>query len=176
MLLHFPGTDPRLARCEGIRRRVFIEEQGVAEAEELDGRDPGCEHVLLVIDGRDVATARLRLVDDGRVAKVERVAVEAADRGAGHGATVMRGLHARAAALGARELRLGAQLTALGFYTRLGYTAFGPVFDDAGIDHRMMRRAVPGLAAPVAAADSLGTTAPHGTAAPGAPPAPPDPS
>jgi ElaA protein len=33
---------------------------------------------------------------------------------------------------------LGAQIQALGFYEALGFTAFGPIYDDAGIDHRDM--------------------------------------
>jgi predicted GNAT family N-acyltransferase len=33
---------------------------------------------------------------------------------------------------------LGAQLKAISFYERLGFTAFGEVFLDAGIEHRMM--------------------------------------
>ena len=39
---------------------------------------------------------------------------------------------------GVTRAALGAQLDALGFYERLGFTAYGDVFDDAGIDHRMM--------------------------------------
>jgi predicted GNAT family N-acyltransferase len=37
---------------------------------------------------------------------------------------------------------LGAQTHAMGFYERLGYQAYGPVFDDAGIPHRSMRRSL----------------------------------
>jgi len=35
---------------------------------------------------------------------------------------------------------LSAQTQALGFYQRLGYTAYGPEFDDAGLPHRWMTR------------------------------------
>ena len=35
---------------------------------------------------------------------------------------------------------LSAQTHALGFYERLGYAAYGPEFDDAGLPHRWMRR------------------------------------
>ena len=39
---------------------------------------------------------------------------------------------------GVAQVTLGAQVTALGFYERLGFVAQGPVFEDAGIDHREM--------------------------------------
>ena len=37
---------------------------------------------------------------------------------------------------------LHAQTHALGFYERLGYTAYGAEFPEAGIAHRAMRRAL----------------------------------
>jgi predicted GNAT family N-acyltransferase len=43
-------------------------------------------------------------------------------------------------AIGAEEIVLGAQLTARDFYRRLGYVEEGPVFDDAGLPHVMMRK------------------------------------
>ena len=39
---------------------------------------------------------------------------------------------------GLARVMLGAQVNAIGFYEALGFTAFGPVYDDAGIDHRNM--------------------------------------
>jgi ElaA protein len=36
------------------------------------------------------------------------------------------------------KVKLGAQTHALGFYERLGFTAIGDEFDDAGIPHREM--------------------------------------
>ncbi|MEC9311775.1 MAG: GNAT family N-acetyltransferase, partial [Pseudomonadota bacterium] len=39
---------------------------------------------------------------------------------------------------GMSRAKLGAQLHARGFYEKLGFAATGPVYDDAGIDHRDM--------------------------------------
>jgi ElaA protein len=39
---------------------------------------------------------------------------------------------------GITRAKLGAQIQALGFYEKLGFVAVGPVYDDAGIDHRDM--------------------------------------
>ncbi|HEX7188957.1 MAG TPA: GNAT family N-acetyltransferase, partial [Actinomycetes bacterium] len=44
---------------------------------------------------------------------------------------------------GLRVVALSAQTHALGFYERLGYRAHGDVFDDAGLPHRWMTKAVP---------------------------------
>ncbi len=41
---------------------------------------------------------------------------------------------------GISQVKLGAQVHALGFYEALGFEAFGPVYDDAGIPHRDMVR------------------------------------
>ena len=41
---------------------------------------------------------------------------------------------------GHERVILGAQLTAIPFYEKLGYAAYGPEFDDAGIPHRMMEK------------------------------------
>jgi len=132
------GDAPDLARCLALRRRVFIVEQQVPEAEEVDGRDPACLHVLATRDGAVVGTARLRVTDQG-VAKAERVAVHRELRGHGVGRRVMRALEAEAARQGHAAVVLGAQLDAVPFYERLGYESYGPVFLDAGIEHRMMR-------------------------------------
>lgn len=69
-----------------------------------------------------------------------RLAVRQVARGLGVGAAVVRGLEGAAAQLGLRAVDLHAQTHALGFYERLGYQAYGPEFEDAGIGHRAMRR------------------------------------
>jgi len=43
----------------------------------------------------------------------------------------------------AAELKLHAQMPVVSFYERLGYTAEGPVFDEAGILHRSMKKSRP---------------------------------
>ena len=48
-----------------------------------------------------------------------------------------------ALAEGAGEARLHAQTTVQAFYARLGFTAFGPEFEEDGILHIAMRRVLP---------------------------------
>ena len=56
----------------------------------------------------------------------------------------VRAIEHRAAEHGLRIVELAAQTQALRFYERLGYEAFGEVFDDAGLPHRFMHKALPG--------------------------------
>ena len=130
-----------LSRCLAIRRRVFVEEQRVAEADEDDGLDGACLHWVAWRDGEAVGTARLREVDGGW--KAERVAVLAGFRKHGVGVALMRALEDEAWKRGATEVKLHAQMPVVSFYERLGYTAGGPVFDEAGILHRSMRKPRP---------------------------------
>ncbi|MGN7868364.1 GNAT family N-acetyltransferase [Paracoccus sp. 22332] len=128
-----------LAACHALRRAVFIEEQGVSEAEELDDKDAGAIHLLARRDGRPVGTARILL--QGDTGKIGRVCVLAQARGTGLGAALIRAaLDALRDRPGITRAKLGAQTHALGFYEKLGFTAFGPVYDDAGIPHRDMIR------------------------------------
>ncbi len=126
-----------IVACRALRRVVFIEEQGVSEADEVDDLDDVALHLLALQDGRAVGTARLLVAGD--TVKVGRVCVLADQRGSGLGAALMRAAVEAARGLpGVVRVKLGAQTHALGFYERLGFVAYGPEFDDAGIPHRDM--------------------------------------
>ncbi|WP_323033133.1 GNAT family N-acetyltransferase [Paracoccus sp. (in: a-proteobacteria)] len=127
-----------LATCRAIRREVFIIEQSVPEAEEWDGRDGTAIH-LLARDkgGRPIGTARILI--EGATGKIGRVAVLKPARGTGAGAALIRAaLDELRTIPGVSRAKLGAQTHAIGFYEKLGFTAFGPEYDDAGIPHRDM--------------------------------------
>ncbi|MBD3665484.1 GNAT family N-acetyltransferase [Sulfitobacter aestuariivivens] len=126
-----------LKTCFELRRVVFIEEQGVPVEEEIDALDVESLHLLARDGDTPVGTARVYIADD--IAKIGRVCVLKSHRGAGLGAAlIMAALEVSAGK--ARTAKLGAQLHALGFYETLGFAATGPVYDDAGIDHRDMVR------------------------------------
>lgn len=136
-----PAPADARARCFAIRRRVFVEEQGVTPAEEYDGLDDACLHWLAWRDDEEAGTARLREVEGGW--KAERVAVLQCFRKHGVGVALMRALEAEAWRRGAPRVLLHAQLAVVPFYERLGYAAEGPVFDEAGIAHRKMSKPRP---------------------------------
>jgi predicted GNAT family N-acyltransferase len=129
--------DEGLSDAFAVRRAVFIEEQGVSEDEEMDGRDDEASHVVAYDGDRPVGTARLRTVEAG-VGKVERVAVRAADRGEGIGRALMAEVESLAADRGVEALKLHAQTRVEGFYEKLDYETTSGVFQEAGIDHVAM--------------------------------------
>ncbi len=131
------GETRDIATCRALRRTVFIEEQGVSEADEVDDKDDEAIHLLARLNGRPVGSARLLVLGD--TGKIGRVCVLADQRGTGLGAALMRAAVERFRQVpGVKTVKLGAQTHALGFYERLGFTAHGPEFDDAGIPHREM--------------------------------------
>lgn len=140
MLIIQSGNEAALIeQAKQVREIVFVQEQGIDASLEYDDLDDMCTHVVGLLDSEPVTTARLRLVDS-TVGKVERVATIQAARGHGYGTEIMDEVERVAKRQGLVELRLGAQLTALPFYEKLGYEAFGDEFLDADIPHRMMRK------------------------------------
>jgi len=136
------GSDAdTVEQAHAVRRRVFIEEQGVAEAVEMDGKDQAATHVVLADDADPVATARVRVPTEA-TAKIERVAVLPAYRGDGLGRRVMDAAESAALDDGATEAVLHAQVRVRAFYERLGYTANGDTFEEAGIPHVEMRKSL----------------------------------
>ncbi len=128
----------QLEQAFAIRRTVFVDEQGVSEAIEIDGLDDQAEHLLAMIEGRPVGTLRIRLFDGGRIAKIERVAVLAPVRGRQVGQALMCAVLAQARARGAAEAKVHAQTVVQDFYARLGFVVVGSEFEEDGIPHIAM--------------------------------------
>ena len=120
-----------------LRREVFVWEQKVPEAEENDAYDLTATHFVAIVAGEVVGT--LRLIDRPEHTKIGRVAVRAAFRGQGIAKHMILAAMDHARANGRDRFYLTAQSDKLGFYERLGFTAFGPEFQDGGMPHRAMR-------------------------------------
>lgn len=132
-------TDP--TDCYAVRHIVFVGEQNVPVDLERDALDATAIHLLATVAGQPVGAARI--VVKGDTGKIGRVCVLREQRGTGLGAALIReALEILRDTPGVTRAALGAQIDALGFYEKLGFTAYGDVFDDAGIDHRMMERPV----------------------------------
>ncbi len=135
-------TEADISACLALRHTVFCLEQGVPEADEQDGRDAEAHHLLARRDGNPVGTLRLRILGDA--IKIERVCVAQAARGTGLGAALTEAALALGQTLpGVRQARLGAQVPVIAFYEKLGFTAHGPEYLDAGLPHRDMARPLP---------------------------------
>lgn len=127
------------APCIALRRSVFIVEQGISEADEMDDLDEVGIHMLATVDGTPAGTARLLI--DGEIGKIGRICVLKEYRGTGLGAQIVRAAIDHLGTLpGVTKAKLGSQDHAIGFYEKLGFEGYGPFYDDAGIPHRDMIR------------------------------------
>jgi predicted GNAT family N-acyltransferase len=128
--------DEAKAQAFAIRMRVFVREQGVPAAIELDRDDRGAIHFLASICGKAVGTARL-VMRSGN-AKIGRMAVLKKYRRHGVGSKLLKRAVVMAKKLSAGKIYLHAQVAVIGFYEKHGFHCVGPMFNEAGIAHRKM--------------------------------------
>jgi predicted GNAT family N-acyltransferase len=124
----------------GVRRAVFMDEQGYTEEQEFDAADARAMHALALADGEVVGTARLVLERDdlGQAAVVGRVAVLPPHRGRGVGSALVAFVVRNAAVMGPYVVLAGAQVRALGFWERLGFQRTGEGYMDFHVPHEWM--------------------------------------
>lgn len=136
--------DPVVDDAHHIRETVFVAEQGVPLELEYDGSDEGATHYVGYLDDQPVVTARVTLTPEG--AHIQRVATIKEARHHGYAQQLLTTLLTQVVdqlpADVDQQAYLGAQLTAVPFYERLGFEADGPVFLDAGIQHREMKKQI----------------------------------
>ncbi|PHJ67555.1 acetyltransferase [Nostoc linckia z18] len=133
-----PEEFPAIA---AIRKSVFQEEQGVDPALEFDGKDEISEHLLAYLDDKAVGTTRIRYLDDQTV-KIERLAVLSTARGQGIGKKIMENALSFIASKNIREVVIHSQEYIKSFYQKLGFVEEGEIFEEAGIAHIKMRKAL----------------------------------
>lgn len=130
------------AEAQAIRTAVFVDEQKVPLVLERDAADLDALHALARNRlGLAVGTGRLLAADSpGHPARIGRMAVSRSMRGAHVGREVLEALMRAAGQRGDAEVMLHAQVSAIGFYQRAGFTEHGERFEEAGIAHLEMRR------------------------------------
>lgn len=142
---------PDLQGVYAVRHQVFVVEQAVPVELERDELDAVADHAVALRAGAVLGTGRLvdgRIDEQGRlepgtpgvVGTVGRMAVAAPARGIGIGRALLDLLVGRAAERELPAVELHAQLHARAFYERAGFTPFGEVYLEAGIEHLGMRR------------------------------------
>lgn len=123
-----------------IRRKVFIEEQGVSEEDEFDEYDDFAIHAIVYdIDDSKKPVATGRVYHDGKNYRVGRIAVLKEERGKYYGDFAVRLLVNKAFMSGAEEVVIGAQVSAVLFYEKIGFVSFGEIYKEADIDHITMK-------------------------------------
>jgi predicted GNAT family N-acyltransferase len=126
------------AEATAIRLSVFVDEQKVPVELEVDEFDPVSVHAL-ARDATGQAIGTGRLLPDGHIG---RMAVLPQARGLGVGSALLVALMEESRRRGNRHAELSAQVHAVPFYTRHGYVIESEPYDDAGIPHVTMRRAL----------------------------------
>lgn len=116
-----------------IRRQVFVEEQNVPEELEWDEYDDSSTHFLATLDNKVVATARLK--PDGQIG---RMAVLSEYRNQGVGSALLQLVLENAGSQNLKQVYLHAQVDAIAFYEKHGFTTQGGIFYEADIPHRAM--------------------------------------
>jgi predicted GNAT family N-acyltransferase len=137
----------------GVRREVFVLEQGYTEEQEFDGAEAKALHVLAqLVPGcattpgaaRHLGAARLLLdaTEDPPVAYVSRLSVLTFARGMGLGRAIVEFVLEGARGMGCTKARAGAQVTALDFWARLGFRPTGEEYMDFHVPHEWTERAL----------------------------------
>jgi predicted GNAT family N-acyltransferase len=130
----------RMAEALAVRFAVFVDEQHVPAAEEVDEHDRSdadARHALVRDGGAPLAAGRYYRSAAG-TAQIGRMAVLAAVRGRGAGRLVLDALLADARARGFTRATLNAQDHAVGFYAKAGFTPFGATLVECDIVHQPM--------------------------------------
>ncbi|UCF17913.1 MAG: GNAT family N-acetyltransferase [Phycisphaerales bacterium] len=125
----------RQAEIASVRRAVFIEEQNVPESLELDGKDPDCRHVL-ACDKSGAAVGTARIDANGRIG---RMAVLREYRRLGVVREMLRAIMDYGRANGITDFHVSPQVSAVGFYEKMGFVPCGEEFEEASIMHIGMR-------------------------------------
>ena len=124
-----------------VRRRVFVEEQGIAEGLVFDGNDGEALHAVVRHGTEVIGTARVRLLSSRR-AKLERMAVLDGCRRQGIGSRVTFFVVGELKERGVEEVVLHAQCAVVPFYKSCGFDEIGLPFLEAGVEHIEMQRRV----------------------------------
>ena len=130
------GKEKNIEDAFKIRFKVFVEEQQVPEDMELDNIDDYAEHLVLYKDEMPIATGRW-FEEDGKIL-LGRIAVLKEQRGNNIGNLVVKSFIDKIFSEDFKEIYIHAQTRVQGFYEKLGFKAFGDIYDEAGIEHISM--------------------------------------
>ncbi len=138
----FEGTQSLMFRhALFIREQVFVIEQGVDVALEIDGEDDQRWHIVAYADQQPVATARVYFPNDNGQLKIQRVAVKQSLRGQNIGLQLMQAIEEWALSQASKVLILSAQDQVIPFYEKLGFKVTNAEgYLDANIPHHDMEK------------------------------------
>ncbi|WP_208324385.1 GNAT family N-acetyltransferase [Orenia marismortui] len=133
----FVSTEKELQKIFGLRKEVFVKEQGVPNEIEVDKFDYEAKHLIAKSSGNVIGTCRL-LTED-KVGKIGRMAVKSDFRGKGVGSLILDKLVEFSKSQNLEELLLHAQIHAVKFYKKSGFEICSDkIIEEAGIKHLKM--------------------------------------
>ena len=132
-------TERELADSKEIRRKVFVEEQGVDESVVFSDSDVESMYVIMYDGAKPVATGSLKFEKERWM--IRSLAVVKEERKTGLGDFLMRYLIRRAFELGASETYLFASAELCGFYSKLGFERTNETCENKDSPCILMKRA-----------------------------------
>ena len=106
---------------------------------DVDGEEYQLHFGGLDQDGRLIACV-IAVPQQKATVKIRQMAVANNHQGCGVGRALMNALHAELQSRGWNQFVLNARVSAVGFYSKLGYRAMGVEFMEVGIPHLQMER------------------------------------
>jgi len=125
-------TKEELNQVFEIRKQVFIEEQNVPYALEMDGLDSEAVQIIAFFNNKPVGCARLRT---NHCVKLERIAILKEYRKRGFGKQITDYLIDYCKKKEYNEICLHSQTYISDFYEKLGFKKRGKQFLEAGTEH-----------------------------------------
>lgn len=139
---HVKHNSPDYVRAVELRRLVLRIPLGLDfTPEQLASEHDSTHFIGENAEAKVVATAMATPYHDTSI-KVRQVAVDPNCQGQGLGREIMFFVEDWARSAGYREVVLHARQVAVDFYLRIGYEIFDEPFEEVGIPHRKMRKAL----------------------------------
>ena len=120
-----------------IRKKVFVEEQGFFD--EFDKTDEIATH-FIAFDDDNNPVGTCRVFKDGEGYLFGRLAVLKEHRSKSIGSKLMKAAEDFVKSQKGKYLKLHAQMRAVEFYKKVGYTSYGEIELDEGYPHIWMKK------------------------------------
>ena len=132
-------SDRELKEVFEVRKKVFVEEQGISEELELAGYDSEALHMVVKDGAKVIGTARVLFLPAGQ-AKIERMAILKPFRRRGIGRRIISFLNEELKNKQVEQVVLHAQYPVAAFFRSCGFVESGSPFWEAGIKHIKMQK------------------------------------
>ncbi len=133
------ASDSELEDAFEVRRRVFVEEQGISEGLVFDEHDGEALHMVVEDGERVIGTARVLFLTANQ-AKLERMALLEPFRRKEIGRKIISFLDEELRNRQVQLVVLHAQFGVVAFYKSCGFDELGLPFWEAGIKHIKMQK------------------------------------